>query len=174
MLEAKGVEVSSTTQHEVIESIYFRDPNGYFIEITVKLRQLESLDAHDAALTLEAAIKAEQAARGRAGQVWQIDTVWQEKGKLLSGQCGIKSEGPGIFVPALAEFSSVVDAARRTPGYHVSRPSPGYFLIESKDALEFNRKELGLKPAIWYGLFTGGLCGRIDTFDKDRVRIVEQ
>ena len=46
MLEAKGVEVSSTTQHEVIESIYFRDPNGYFVEITVKLRELQSLATH--------------------------------------------------------------------------------------------------------------------------------
>jgi catechol 2,3-dioxygenase-like lactoylglutathione lyase family enzyme len=174
MLEDKGVEVSSTTQHEVIESIYFRDPNGYFIEITVKLRELQSLDARDAALTLEAAIMAEQIANDHAGQVRAIDTVWQEKGRLLSGQCGIKSEGPGIFVPALAEFASVVDAARRNSEYHVSQPSPGYFLIESKEALEFNRKELGLKPAVWYGLFTGGLCGRIDTFDKDRVRIVEQ
>ena len=174
MLEAKGVEVSSTTQHEIIESIYFRDPNGYFIEITVKLRELQSLDARDAALTLEAAIMAEQAASSHEGQVRKIDAVWQEKGRLLSGQCGIKSEGPGIFVPALVEFASVVDAARRNPGYRVSQPSPGYFLIESKEALEFNRKELGLKPAVWYGLFTGGLCGRIDTFDKDRVRIVEQ
>jgi hypothetical protein len=117
---------------------------------------------------------AEQAASSHEGQVRKIDAVWQEKGRLLSGQCGIKSEGPGIFVPALVEFASVVDAARRNPGYRVSQPSPGYFLIESKEALEFNRKELGLKPAVWYGLFTGGLCGRIDTFDKDRVRIVEQ
>lgn len=176
MLEAKGVEVSSTTQHEVIASIYFRDPNGYFIEITVKLRELQALDASDAALTLAAAVDAEaaHAASGRAGQVRQIDTVWQEKGRLLSGQCGITSEGPGIFVPALAEFASVVDAARRHSAYRVSQPSPGYFLIESDEALEFNRKELGLKPAVWYGMFTGGLCGRIDTFDKDRVRIVEQ
>jgi catechol 2,3-dioxygenase-like lactoylglutathione lyase family enzyme len=169
MLEAKGVEVSSTTQHEVIESIYFRDPNGYFIEITVKLRELQSLDAQDAAWTLQAAMNAEQ-----AGQVKQIDTVWREKGKLLSGRCGLKSEGPGIFVPALAEFASVVDAAHRNPGYRVSQPSPGYYLIESEAVLEFNRRELGLKPAVWYGMFTGGLCGRIDTFDKDRVRIVEQ
>ncbi|CAB3716438.1 hypothetical protein LMG24238_04553 [Paraburkholderia sediminicola] len=174
MLEAKGVEVSSATQHEVIESIYFRDPNGYFIEITVKLRELQSLDARDAALTLEAAITAEQIASDRAGRVQEIDTVWQEKGRLLSEQCGIKSDGPGIFVPALAEFASLVDAARRNSEYRVSQPSPGYFLIESNEALEFNRRELGLKPAIWYGLFTGGLCGRIDTFDKDRVRIVEQ
>ncbi|QIE28264.1 Glyoxalase/Bleomycin resistance protein/Dioxygenase superfamily protein (plasmid) [Caballeronia sp. SBC1] len=174
MLEAKGVEVSSTTQHEVIESIYFRDPNGYFIEITVKLRELQALDASDAALTLAAAMEAEHAASGRAGQVRQIDTVWQEKGRLLIEQSGITSKGPGFFVPALAEFASVVDAARRHSVYRVSQPSPGYFLIESDEALEFNRKELGLKPAVWYGLFAGGLCGRIDTFDKDRVRIVGQ
>jgi catechol 2,3-dioxygenase-like lactoylglutathione lyase family enzyme len=174
MLEDKGVEVSATTQHEVIESIYFRDPNGYFVEITVKLRELQALDARDAALTLEAAIAVERATSSRAARVRTIDTVWREKGRLLSGQCGITSEGPGIFVPALAEFASVVEIARRNPEYRVSQPSPGYFLIESKETLEFNRRELGLKPAVWYGLFTGGLCGRIDTFDKDRVQIVAE
>jgi catechol 2,3-dioxygenase-like lactoylglutathione lyase family enzyme len=174
MLEAKGVEVSATTQHEVIESIYFRDPNGYFIEITVKLRPLQRLDAQDAALTLQAAINAEAVARQSAERLHEIDTVWREKGRLLSCKCGIDTGGPGIFVPALVEFASVVDAARRDAACRVSQPSPGYFLIESEDALEFNRRELGLKPAVWYGLFTGGLCGRIDTFDKDRVRIVQE
>jgi catechol 2,3-dioxygenase-like lactoylglutathione lyase family enzyme len=174
MLEAKGVEVSSTTQHEVIESIYFRDPNGYFIEITVKLRALQVLDGQDAALTLQAAINAEDVAQQSAERLREIDAVWREKGRLLSGKCGIDTKGPAVFVPALAEFVSVVEAARRNAAYRVSRPSPGYLLIESEDALEFNRRELGLKPAVWYGLFTGGLCGRIDTFDKDRVRIVQE
>lgn len=172
MLEAKGVEVSATTQHEVIESIYFRDPNGYFIEITVKLRPLKSLDAQDAALTLQAAIDAEATIDQQAHALHKIDTVWREKGKLLCGKFGITGDGPGIFVPALAEFASVVDAAKRNGECNVSQPSPGYFLIEGKTALEFQRKELGLKPAVWYGLFTGGLRGRIDAFDKDRVRVV--
>ena len=123
MLEAKGVEVSSTTQHEVIESIYFRDPNGYFIEITVKLRELQSLDARDAALTLEAAIIAEQTASDHPGQVRQIDTVWQEKGRLLSGQCGIKSAGPGIFVPALAEFASDEGGLTLSAAFSISQSS---------------------------------------------------
>jgi catechol 2,3-dioxygenase-like lactoylglutathione lyase family enzyme len=174
MLEAKGVEVSATTRHEIIESIYFRDPNGYFIEITIKLRELQSLDADDAALTLKAAIHAEAAAQETRQQVRQIDDIWREKGKLLGNRCGISIDGPGIFVPALAEFAGVVDAARDAHNCRVSQPSPGYFLIESDDAIEFSRKDLGLKPAVWYGLFTGGLCGRIETFDKDRVRIVKQ
>lgn len=172
MLEAKGVDVSATTQHEVIESIYFRDPNGYFIEITVKLRSLQSLDAQDAALTLQAAIDAERAAGQSAKPVREIDTVWREKGKLLSSKFGTTGDGPGIFVPALAEFASVIDVAKRDEECKVSQPSPDYFLIEGKTALEFRRRELGLKPAVWYGLFTGGLRGRIDAYDKDRVRVV--
>ncbi|RKE36363.1 catechol 2,3-dioxygenase-like lactoylglutathione lyase family enzyme [Paraburkholderia sp. BL23I1N1] len=172
MLESKGVEVSSTTQHEVIESIYFRDPNGYFIEITVKLRPLQLLDAQDAAWTLQAAMDAEAATSQQAHAVHKIDTVWREKGKLLCGEFGITGDSPGIFIPALDEFASVVEAAQQSAEYKVSQPSPGYFLIEGKTALEFRRKELGLKPAVWYGLFTGGLRGRIDAFDKDRVRVV--
>ena len=172
MLEAKGVDVSATTQHEVIESIYFRDPNGYFVEITVKLRSLQSLDAQDAALTLQAAIDAECAAGQSAKPVREIDTVWREKGKLLSSKFGITGDGPGIFVPALAEFASLIDVAKRDGECKVSQPSPDYYLIEGKTALEFRRRELGLKPAVWYGLFTGGLRGRIDAYDKDRVRVV--
>ncbi len=171
-LEARGVEVSSTTRHEVIESIYFRDPNGYFIEITVKLRPLQQLDEQDAALTLQAAINAERAATPSAGGVRAIDIVWREKGRLLSSAFGIASDAPGMFVPALAEFASVVDAARQNAEYRVSQPSADYFLIEGRTALEFDRKALGMKPAVWYGLFTGGLRGSIEVFDKDRVRVV--
>jgi len=46
-----------------------------------------------------------------------------------------------------------------------------YAVIESQSPMEFSRKELGVKPAVWYGLFTGGLQGRITVFDRDRVRI---
>ncbi len=45
----------------------------------------------------------------------------------------------------------------------------GYDLIEAEGPVEFQRKALGLKPAVWYGLFTGGVRGRIEVFDRDRV-----
>ncbi len=77
-LEAKGVEVSPNARHEVIESIYFRDPNGYFLEITLKLRPLERADAVDAALTLEAAMQLEDEGAGFTS----IDDVWRRKARL--------------------------------------------------------------------------------------------
>lgn len=87
-LEERGVEVSVETTHEVIESIYFRDPNGYFIEITRKLRPLGEVDAHDAAMTLEAAIQVEQEARTGSARVSSIDTVWERKARLLETRLG--------------------------------------------------------------------------------------
>lgn len=82
-LEARGVEVSTETAHEVIESIYFRDPNGYFIEITRKLRALEGIDARDASATLEAAMEIEDEALAGGAPFTCIDTVWQRKAQRL-------------------------------------------------------------------------------------------
>ena len=90
-LEVKGVEVSVETTHEVIESIYFRDPNGYFIEIARKLRALEAVDGVDAALTLQAAIELEDEAAKKAGRVTTIDAVWDRKARLLEARLGGRS-----------------------------------------------------------------------------------
>jgi catechol 2,3-dioxygenase-like lactoylglutathione lyase family enzyme len=35
--KAKGVETRGVADHDFVHSIYFRDPNGYVIELTVKL-----------------------------------------------------------------------------------------------------------------------------------------
>jgi catechol 2,3-dioxygenase-like lactoylglutathione lyase family enzyme len=78
-LESRGVKVSAETTHEVLESIYFRDPNGYLVEITRKLRPLNRIDEVDAALTMQAAIELE--ARGQ--RVSSIDAIWNRKAELL-------------------------------------------------------------------------------------------
>jgi len=173
-LEDKGVEVSTLTIHEVIESIYFRDPNGYFIEITIKLRPLTKIDATDAALTLEAAVKAEEEARATGQSVVSIDSVWQHKADLIASRVGAPEEEKlvRIFVPDVPEFASIVRAAEGDARCRVSRPSEGYTMIESSETLEFGRKDLGFKPAVWYGIFTGGLRGRIEVFDRHIVRIL--
>lgn len=171
-LESRGLNVSVETTHEVIESIYVRDPNGYFIEFTRKLRPLTEIDAQDAALTLQAAIEAEAQAARSGRRVARIDEVWARKGALLDRD---RERGAGVrlFVPRVEEFAALVRTARERSACRVSE-APGYHVIEADEPVEFGRRELGLKPAVWWGLFTGGLHGTIEAFDRDRVRIVPQ
>lgn len=82
-LEQRGVAILYQIQHEVIESIYFRDPNGYYLEITCPLREFIALDAEDAALTLEAAIEIEDQRR-RENVVEDIAAVWRAKGERVA------------------------------------------------------------------------------------------
>jgi catechol 2,3-dioxygenase-like lactoylglutathione lyase family enzyme len=82
-LESRGLIISPYTRHETIESIYFRDPNGYPIEITLRLRDTEVIDAKDAELTLEAAMQLEDELRATGKRLMDIDTVWRRKAKLV-------------------------------------------------------------------------------------------
>ena len=82
-LEARGVPIMFQIEHEVIESIYFRDPNGYFLEITRPLRDFVALDASDADLTLRAAIETEEAARRKGAEFAHIEAAWRAKGDML-------------------------------------------------------------------------------------------
>lgn len=78
-LEAQGYEVMQVL-HEVLESIYVTDPNGYSIEIAHALRDMNALDATDAALTLSAAIALEDEAGDR---VQSVEAIWQRKVELV-------------------------------------------------------------------------------------------
>ncbi len=169
-LEAQGLNVSVETRHEVIESIYVRDPNGYFIEFTRKLRPLGKTDADDAALTLQAAMEAEDKAATESRRVTSIDEIWSKKADLLNEREHVNANGVRIYVPQLEEFAAIVqDAGNRQECRVVKRGS--YDCIEANQPIEFRRKELALKPAVWYGLFTGGVQGQISEFDRDRVVI---
>ena len=167
-LEAYGLDVSVETRHEVIESIYVRDPNGYFVEFTRKLRPLDRLDAEDAALTLQAALAAEETAKNKGERLQAVDAIWARKAALLDGSFGRSGQGVGLYVPRLDEFTCLVREAAARPECRITA-LPGYDLIEADAAITFNRKSLGLKPAVWYGLFTGGVRGRIEAFDRDQV-----
>ncbi|CAN7720810.1 VOC family protein [Variovorax sp. LjRoot175] len=169
-LEAQGLDVSVETRHEVIESIYVRDPNGYFVEFTRKLRPLDDIDATDAALTLQAAIEAEDAAASAGRRVTAIDEIWWRKAALLDERDGRNGGGVRIYVPKVDEFAALVkDAAAR--GDCRVQSSEGYDCIEADEPIEFRRKVLDLKPAVWYGLFTGGVHGRVEVLDRERVVI---
>ena len=85
-LEDKGIEVSATLAHEVLESIYFRDPNGYFLEISRQLRPLQPIDATDAFNTIETAIQLERERFAAGTRIKMIDEVWKAKGDRLLNQ----------------------------------------------------------------------------------------
>lgn len=79
---------------------------------------------------------------------------------------------PAIFVLDVPEFRCLLVEAAKKPNCHVTFVGKGYYKIDADGDLVFQRKALGVKPAVWYGLFTGGLVGRIAQFDRDTVRIV--
>lgn len=87
-LEARGLAVSKFTKHEGLESIYFRDPNGYPLEVTRRLREVEQIDAEDAALTLQAAMELEDEAASANEKMTDIDSVWRRKAKLVEQRLG--------------------------------------------------------------------------------------
>ena len=78
-LEARGHKVMQAA-HEIIESIYVTDPNGYAVEIAWQRRDLALHDAKDAKLTIEAAIAIEAEA---ARRVDSVDEIWRRKAVLV-------------------------------------------------------------------------------------------
>lgn len=170
-LELQGLDVSVETRHEVIESIYVRDPNGYFVEFTHKLRPLTALDALDAQLTLDAAMALEDEAFAAGRLLDKVDTVWHRKATLAAKHEGGATAAVRIFVARVDEFSPLVRAAEQHPGCEV-RAGKEYDVIEAANPIEFERKALGFKPALWYSMLSGGIHGRIERFDRDVLRIV--
>jgi catechol 2,3-dioxygenase-like lactoylglutathione lyase family enzyme len=81
-LEARGLSVLQV-RHEIIESIYVTDPNGYMIEFTWQVRAMTEHDGLDAELTLAAAIEIEEE---RGERVTEIETVWQRKAALVKAR----------------------------------------------------------------------------------------
>lgn len=168
-VEAVGIPLRYQIRHEVIESIYFNDPNGYPIEITWQVRPFSEADALDARLTIEAAIELENEMQG--GKAFgSIEPVWQRK----AGRIGTAPESTSkasVYVLDVPEFAALIDVARKTEGYAATALNNGYVRIDGNPTISFRRKALGFKPAVWYGALTGGLAGRIEQFDMDALVI---
>ena len=80
--ESFGLEVLKV-RHEVVESIYVTDPNGYMVEIAWQCRPFSPIDAIDARATVDAALLAEREAAERGTTVRAIEPVWQAKARLV-------------------------------------------------------------------------------------------
>ena len=78
-LEVAGVQVSQFIKHEILELIYFRDPNFYPLEITRPLRAVQHLDNVDAELTITAALELAD-----SGGWTNIEQLWRLKAKHVA------------------------------------------------------------------------------------------
>ena len=79
MLEGKGYQVLQVP-HEILESIYVTDPNGYAVEIAWQTRAMSAHDEVDAKLTMEAAIAIEDSTGDR---VQTVEEIWRRKSNLV-------------------------------------------------------------------------------------------
>jgi catechol 2,3-dioxygenase-like lactoylglutathione lyase family enzyme len=147
--------------HETIESIYHWDPNGMLLEFTRHLRPFDQRDADDAALTM---VAFEDAMRDGASE---ISDVWRAKA-AAAGAVG----APAVHIVDVPEWESAIAWARERPNLKVTERGD-YQVVTGVDGapIEFNRKEAGLRPALWYTLPAGGLEGRITQFDRDVLRV---
>jgi catechol 2,3-dioxygenase-like lactoylglutathione lyase family enzyme len=80
-IAAAGVKVSEAIEHEILHSIYFRDPNGYDMEITCAIRELGAPDTRDAELSVAAMIDVfgDDNPNGAT-----IEDFWRRKGDLVA------------------------------------------------------------------------------------------
>ncbi len=77
-----------------------------------------------------------------------------------------------LYVLDVREFLPIVEFARTLSDCSVQEPRKGYYKIVSPGEIVLNRKAMKMKPAVWYGLFTGGMNGEIVEFGREEVRVV--
>ncbi|MDI4234123.1 hypothetical protein OZ411_15015 [Bradyrhizobium sp. Arg237L] len=77
-----------------------------------------------------------------------------------------------LYVLDVKEFLPIVETARKNSDFTVSKSDRGYYRISSPTEIILNRKAMNMKPAVWYGLFTGGMNGEIAEFGREEVRVI--
>ena len=119
-LKEHGVRVTPPLAHELLESLYFDDPNGIQLEITRPLRAFAEVDARDAELTLRALSDiAKRRAPHRRGHV-----APQGRTRPRPRRAGRPGRGEGehpmttLYVLDIPEFDDLVRVARDT-GYGI-------------------------------------------------------
>jgi catechol 2,3-dioxygenase-like lactoylglutathione lyase family enzyme len=83
-LKALGIRVTHPLAHELIESIYFNDPNGIQLEITRSLRPFAPIDERDAELTLQALVDVVDEPEPTAQALWKRKAELIQKRNALA------------------------------------------------------------------------------------------
>lgn len=76
-LKDQGIRVTHPLGHELLESIYFDDPNGIQLEIARPLRPFNKVDGRDADLTIQALAQVARAEHPT------VEEMWRRKAQLV-------------------------------------------------------------------------------------------
>jgi hypothetical protein len=76
-----------------------------------------------------------------------------------------------LYVAHLPEFEPILAVAATREDCAVVRLSDAYSRVDCTGELHLTRRELGMKPAIWFSMLCGGLDGEVREYSWDVVRI---
>jgi len=79
-----------------------------------------------------------------------------------------------IYVPDIPEFQPLLDGASKVSSCRIEPARAGYWAITADSELRFERRALGLGPALWNSALTGGFRGRIEEYGRDVMHIVSE
>jgi hypothetical protein len=77
----------------------------------------------------------------------------------------------GFYVLDVPEFAPMVSAARQLQSCRVHSVRRGYIYVEFDGDVEIERAATNLSEAVWFGCLTGGLNGKIVSFDNKRIKL---
>ena len=77
----------------------------------------------------------------------------------------------GFYVLDVPEFAAMVAEARKLGNCRVHSVCRGYIYVEFDGVVEIERAATNLSEAVWFGCLTGGLSGKIVSFDAERIKL---
>jgi hypothetical protein len=77
----------------------------------------------------------------------------------------------GFFVLDVPEFAPIIEAARALKNCKVHPARAGYVLVEFTGEIVIERNGAFMSEAVWFGCMTGGLEGKIVSFDAGQIRL---
>lgn len=71
----------------------------------------------------------------------------------------------GFYILDVPEFGPLARVAGQNPRCVLHPAIGGYRYVQFSGAIDIRRQDTGLNEAVWFGCLTGGLDGKINTFE---------
>jgi hypothetical protein len=77
----------------------------------------------------------------------------------------------GFFVLDVPEFAPIIEAAHALKNCKLQPARAGYVFVEFTGEVVIERQRACMSEAVWFGCMTGGLEGKIMSFDSEQIRL---